>query len=102
MIHDQVKAWAYQFDQEQEMFLVILGEGQATDIMTYDDITKGMDMQLQHESELKDKGQLLLFWDITDYRLIKGSNSNYQVLVNWEYGSVTWDPVSVMSRYDPI
>ena len=30
----QVKAWATQFDQEQDMFLVRLGEGQATEMTT--------------------------------------------------------------------
>ena len=40
------------------MFLVSLGEGQATEIMNYDAITKGLDMQLQYEYEIKDKGKL--------------------------------------------
>ena len=61
MICDQVKAGSAQFDQGQEMLLVSLGEGQATEIMTYDAITKGLDMQLQRESELKDKGKLFSF-----------------------------------------
>ena len=51
----QVKDWADQFDQYQEIFLVILDEVQATDIITYDAITKVLDMQFQRESELKDK-----------------------------------------------
>ena len=57
VIRAQVKDRADQFDKEQEMFLVILGEVQATDIMNYDAITKGLDMQLQREYELEDKGQ---------------------------------------------
>ena len=56
MICDQVKSWADQFDQYQEIFLFSIGEGKATDIMTYDTITKGLDMQLQRKYELKDKG----------------------------------------------
>ena len=39
VIHYQVTAWADQFDQEKEMFLVSLGAGQATDTMAYDAIT---------------------------------------------------------------
>ena len=46
----QVKAWDSQFDQEQKIFLVSLSEVQATSIMTYDAITKSLDMQLQQES----------------------------------------------------
>ena len=102
MICAQVKALADQFYQEQDMFLVSLVEGLSTAIMTYGAITKVLYMQLQHESELEDKGQLLSFWDITDHRIIKGSNSCYEVLVNWEYRSVTWVPMSVMRRDDPI
>ena len=102
MINDKFKAQYAQFDQDQEIFLVSLGERQATFIMTYDAIIKGLDMQLQYESKLKDKGQLFSFWDITDHRLIKEFNSSYEVLVNWKYGSITWEPVSVMRRDDPI
>ena len=40
--------------------------------------------------------------DITDHRTIKVSNSSYEVLVYWEYGHATWEPVSVMRRDDPI
>ena len=102
LIRAQVKSWTAHFDQDQDMFLVSISEVQATDSMTYDAITKDLDMQLQRESELENKGQLFLFRDITYRRLIIGSNSSYELLVNWEYGSVTWEPVSVMRRNEPI
>ena len=54
-IRAQVKAWADQFYQQQEIFIVILGEVQATYIMTYNAITKVLDMQFQREYELEDK-----------------------------------------------
>ena len=76
------------------MFLVSLGEVQATNIMNYDAITKCLDMQLQHKSELEDKKTLFSFQDITDHCIIKGSKSIYEVIVDWEDGSVTWNPVS--------
>ena len=75
------------------MFLLSIGEGQATYIITYNATTKVMDMKLQHESELKDKVQFFLFWDITDHHLIKGTNLSYEVLVNWEDNNTTWDPM---------
>ena len=102
LIRAQVKSWTAHFDQDQDMFLVSISEVQATDSMTYDAKTKDLDMQLQRESELENKGQLFLFRDITYRRLIIGSNSSYELLVNWEYGSVTWEPVSVMRRNEPI
>ena len=43
-IHAQVKARAAQFDQDQEMFLFIFGEGQSTGIMTYYSIIKRLDI----------------------------------------------------------
>ena len=55
MIHAQVKSWDDQSDQYQEMFLIRIVEGQDTDIMTYDTITKVLDMQFQHESKIEDK-----------------------------------------------
>ena len=102
VIHAQVKARADQFDQEQEMLLVSLVEGQATDIMTYDAIIKGIGKKLQRESKLEDKGQFFLFHDITNHRTIKRSRSSYEVLINWEYGHATWELVSVMRRDDLI
>ena len=42
----QVKSWDSQFDQDQDIFLVSLDEVQATDIMAYDAITKGLYMQI--------------------------------------------------------
>ena len=61
------------------MLLVSLGEGQDTGIMTYGATTKGLDMKLQHKSELEDKGKCLLFKDITDHHLVKESKSIYEV-----------------------
>ena len=51
-----------------------LDEGQATYIMTYDTTTKGLYIHIQLESELENKGQIFLFQDIIDNRLIKGYN----------------------------
>ena len=56
VIRAQVKARADQFDRYQEMFLVNVGEGQATNIMIYNAIIKGLYMKLQSDSELEDKG----------------------------------------------
>ena len=56
------------------MLILNLGEGQANNTMTYDTITKGLDMKIQHKYELEYKGQLFPFQDITYHRLIKGSN----------------------------
>ena len=74
VIHTKVNSRADQFYQEQDMFLVSLYEGQATDIMTYDAITKGLEIQLLRESELKYERKLFSFWNITDHRIIKESN----------------------------
>ena len=71
------------------MFLVSLGEGQATDIMTTNAIIKGIDKKLQLKYELKDKGKLLSFRDITNHQTIKGSSYSYEVLVHWDYGNAT-------------
>ena len=83
------------------MFLVILSKGQATYIITYGAIIKILDMQLQRESELEDKGQLFSFHEINHHCTIKGNKSRYEVFVNWEGGNVTWEPASVMRCDDP-
>ena len=65
------------------MFIVSFREGWATDAMMYDSIIKILCTKLQHESELKDKEKFLLFHDMTDNWIIKGTNSSYEVLVSW-------------------
>lgn len=70
--------------------------------MTYNDIIKKTYTQLWRESELKDKGQFLSLYNITDHRNIKGTNSIYEVIVSWLDGSVTLEPVSMMWCHDPI
>ena len=70
--------------------------------MTYNIIIKRLDIQLQRKYELKDKGQLLLFFDITDHSTTKGTNYSYEVLVNRKDGHVTWEPLSVTRRNGPI
>ena len=82
------------------MFLFRISGGQSNDIMTYDGIIKGIDKQLQFESEIEDKGQLFLFRDITDHWTITGSSSSYEVLVNWYDRHATLETISVI-RYDP-
>ena len=74
VIHAQVKSWDDQSDQYQEMFLIRIVEGQDTDIMTYDTITKVLDMKFQHESKIEDKWKFLSFQDIKDHRIIKKFN----------------------------
>ena len=84
------------------MFLVSLGKCQATDILTYDSIIKGMDKKLQRKSELEDEGQLFFFLNITDNIPIRVSSSSYKVLFYCEYWKCTWEPVPVMRRNEPI
>ena len=66
--------------------------------MTYDAIIKGIDRQLQRDSEIKDKEKFFLFREVKDHRTIQLSRSNYELLVSWENGNATRDPVSVMTR----
>ena len=66
------------------MFLLSIDNVQETNIMIYDAIIKGIDKQLQCESQLEDKGKLFLLMDITDHNTIKGIISSYEVLINRE------------------
>ena len=65
------------------MFLFSFGKVQATENITYDAIIKRIDMQFQHDWELKYKVQFFSFHDITDHCTIKGTNSSYEVIVHW-------------------
>ena len=70
--------------------------------MTYDAIIKRLHTQLQRESKIEDEGELFLFCEITGNRIIKITNSRYEVLFCWKNVSITWEPISVIQRDDSI
>ena len=53
------------------MFLVSIGEREATSIITYNSIIKNLDMQLQIKSRIENKRKIFSLCDITEHRTIK-------------------------------
>jgi hypothetical protein len=88
-------------------FLVEMSHGQLDEIIAYNELSALIEDQ--HEAELHaPDDSTWAFKDIRDHqgplqshdRRYKGSS--YNVLVHWEDGSETYEPLSVMAKADPI
>ena len=76
--------------------LVTFGDGQRSEVMNYNAIVDLMNKQIEVESE--DPDTAYTFKAITDHRY---KNPTYEVLVEWECGEKTWEPIALMRQDDP-
>ena len=51
------------------------------------------------KKEEGDPDSVFTFKSISDHRKVKGQ---YEVLVEWETGEATWEPISLIRRDDPV
>ena len=65
--------------------------------MNYNAIVNLMNKQIEVESE--DPDSAYTFKEISDHRY---KNSTYEVLVEWECGEKTWEPIALMRQDDPV
>jgi hypothetical protein len=88
-------------------FLVEMSDGKLEEIIAYNELSDVIERQ--HEAELHSPDSASwAFKEITEHqgpltpsdRRYKGSS--YNVLVHWEDGSETFEPLSVMAKEDPI
>ena len=85
-------------------FLVEIGEGKYEEILTYNEISNMIDEQEEADEEQKH----WLFTDILDHQGPLTQNhhdykgSAYNVLVKWEDGTETYEPLDMMIKDDPI
>ncbi len=64
--------------------------------MTYNEILEKMDT----ENNEQDNDQMLMFRSVLDHR--KNAKGRYEVLIDWEDGDTTWEPLTWMVKQDPI
>jgi len=87
-------------DEAEYQYLVKFGDGSRTDIMTYNDIIQHLNKQNSSEyQKLHDGERLWIFTSIKEHKRI---DQQWFVLVNWEDGSATWEPLSVIANDDPV
>ena len=84
-------------DGQTDQYLVSLGDGKRQDVMTYGEIIDIIERQNADEIADEDK-----FWS---YKAISGHRKvgrTWEVLVKWEDGSESWEPLSAIKGQDPV
>ena len=83
-----------------------MGDDEYDEIMTYNDICDIMEKQ--READESGKSEQYAYQGITahDGPLKKGdpryNGSLWNLLVHWEDGSETWEPLAILAKVDPI
>jgi hypothetical protein len=96
-----------QTTRKSSCFLVEIYDGKLEEIIAYNKLSDVIERQHKAELHIPD-GASWAFKEITEHqgpltpsdRRYKGSS--YNVLVHWEDGSETFEPLSVMAKEDPI
>ena len=86
-------------DGETEQYLVRLGDSTQIDIMTYNAIVYGIENLLTRESEHPEDNRLWIFKKLLDHRK---NGQQWNVLMKWEDGSESWEPLSIIWRSYPL
>ena len=93
-------------NHQQIKFLLSLGDGALEEIISYNKLSN-----LVNESmEARDSGKhnFMTYSGILDHQgplkkhYPKYKGSSYNVLVNWDDGTQTWEPLNVIAKQDPV
>ena len=81
---------------EEDKYLVRIGDGGREEILAYNEILNF----LEEQEKDKEQDNSFIFEEIPDHRL--NNKRKYEVLVKWQTGEETWEPLTWMVREDPI
>jgi hypothetical protein len=93
--------------EDQLKFLLDIGNGRFQEIVSYNEILSYLEQQDRESMEF-DNGTLWKFRAITAHQgpLAPGDHdwkgSTYNVQVEWETGEITYEPLSLMAKDDPV
>ena len=82
-----------------EQFLVKLGDGSREDVMTYNSIIDILLKQMEAESQEAEDERVFIFKSIDAHRKV---GNTFEVMVSWEDGSKTWEPLGLLAKSDPV
>ena len=80
-----------------DQYLIEYGDGERTEVINYNALVDALNKQI--DKEMNDPDGVYAFKSISDHRK-KGSS--YEVLVNWECGERTWEPIQILRQDDPV
>ena len=81
---------------ENGKFLVKIGDGDREDIMAYNEILDHFEKSQDDAAE----DDLFMFDEVIDHRL--NSKGKYEVLIQWDTGEETWEPLDEMIKQDAV
>mgnify|MGYP003449427917 FL=1 len=91
------------------MMLLKLGDDEAEELMTYTELCDKLDAMMRSDEEKMENGEAFYFFqDIVAHegpmtnRSLNWKGSKWNVLVRWDDGSETWEPLNVMIAQDPV
>ena len=93
-------------DNQNIKFLITCGDGDYEEIISYNELSDIIEKQ--HEAEANGEIDTWAFKDIVAHegpltsRHPKYKGSRYNVQVAWENGELTWEPLSLMIKSDPV
>ena len=82
-----------------EQFLVKLGDGSREDVMTYNSIIDILLKQMEAESQEAEDERVFIFKSIDAHQKV---GNTFEVMVSWEDGSKTWEPLGLLAKSDPV
>ena len=91
------------------MMLLKLGDGETEELMTYVELCDKLDAMMKADVEKEESGEAFYFFqDIVGHegpltsKSMNWKGSTWNVLVRWDDGSETWEPLNMMIAQDPI
>jgi hypothetical protein len=91
------------------MMLLKLGDADTEELMTYTELCDKLDAMMRSDEEREENGESFYFFqDIIAHEgplSSKSTNwkgSKWNVLVRWDDGSETWEPLNMMIAEDPV
>jgi hypothetical protein len=80
-------------------YLLTIGEGAREQLMTYQDLVRLLN-KVYGEEEAEDGENRWTFTDIKHHR--RSRTNGWEVLIHWDTGEETWEPLHVIAKDDPI
>jgi hypothetical protein len=103
----EIKTIEGQVESYKKKFLISLADGEIEEIVGYTELCDLIEQQLEEEKQ-RDPNKLWTYLQILDHKgPIKQKSEDYKgsmynVLVLWDDGSKTWEPLDLMTKQDPV
>ena len=93
-------------NHNQIKFLLALGDGQLEELISYNElsdlVTESMATKESGQQDIASNSEILDRQGPLKAHNPQYKGSSYNVLVSWDDGSQTWDPINLIGKQDPV